>query len=43
MPDEVIDRLTVEFRTAAWTRSLSYPNPQTAAFVAEHTGVAGDY
>lgn len=38
MPDAVIDRLTVEVRTAAWTTALSDPEPRTAAFVAEHGG-----
>lgn len=36
--DEVIDGLTVEARTAAWSRALSEPEPRTAAFVAEHGG-----
>ena len=38
MPDEVIDRLTVDVRTAAWNRMLTNPDPLTAAFVAEHGG-----
>lgn len=38
MPDEVIDRLTVDVRTAGWSRALTDPEPRTAAFVAEHGG-----
>ena len=38
MPNEVIDRLTVDVRTTGWNRILADPDPQTAAFVAEHTG-----
>lgn len=38
MPDQVIDRLTIEARTNGWTRTLADPDPQTAAFVAEHRG-----
>lgn len=38
MPDEVIDRQTVELRTAKWQRQLDDPVPKTAAFVAEHAG-----
>jgi GNAT superfamily N-acetyltransferase len=45
MPDEVIDRLTVETRERAWNRALSDPEPRSAAFVALHdadvVGVAG--
>ena len=38
MPDEVIDRLTVEVRTSGWRQILGEPDAQTAAFVAEHAG-----
>jgi GNAT superfamily N-acetyltransferase len=38
MPDEVIDRLTVERRTAGWNQMLRDPEPRTAVFVAEHGG-----
>lgn len=38
IPDEVIDRLTLERRTAAWIQMLRDPEPSTAAFVAEHGG-----
>ena len=38
MPDEVIDRLTVDMRTTGWSQRLSDPAPDTAAFVAEHAG-----
>jgi GNAT superfamily N-acetyltransferase len=45
MPDEVIDGLTVERRTRAWSRALSDVEPRSAAFVAIHdddvVGVAG--
>ena len=38
MPDEVIDGLTLERRTAGWSRALADPQPRSASFVAEHDG-----
>lgn len=38
MPDQVIDRLGVDARTAVWGRILADPDARTAAFVAEHDG-----
>lgn len=36
MPDEVIDRLTVEVRERGWRLALTDPPPRNAAFVALH-------
>jgi GNAT superfamily N-acetyltransferase len=38
IPDEVIDRLSVERRTAGWNQMLRDPERRTAVFVAEHSG-----
>lgn len=38
LPDSVIDRLTVETRTAQWNRFFAEPPPRSAIFVAEHLG-----
>jgi len=38
LPDSVIDRLTVETRTAQWNRFFADPPPRSAMFVAEHRG-----
>ena len=38
LPDSVIDRLTVETRTAQWNRFFAEPPPRSAIFVAEHFG-----
>ncbi|GMQ86470.1 MAG: GNAT family N-acetyltransferase [Acidimicrobiia bacterium] len=38
IPDSVIDRHTVESRTATWNRFFAEPPPRSAMFVAEHIG-----
>ncbi len=38
VPDEVLDRMSVEKRTARWYRIFADPQPLTATFVAEHSG-----
>ena len=38
MPDELLDGLSVENRTARWTRDLSNPMPRTTVLVAEVNG-----
>jgi ribosomal protein S18 acetylase RimI-like enzyme len=41
MPDSVLQEMSVEKRTALWTRSLTQPNPRTLIVAENQTTIAG--